>query len=286
MTHIEAEGDADLVYGIARAHNRAIVDFCSTDERLLPAGYVPLLDIERSVAFAGEAISMGCAAIEIPSDCPATHSPSHIGLDPLYAQAAEARVPIVFHLGNGTLLSDTYNLNGLPSEPAFHGGDGAIRSPQYATCFHSPTATVGVLIIDGVLERHPDLRIGIIEYGATWVPGWVRFLDSTMQAFQKSETRLQRLTLSLGEYVQRQVRVAALCHDDVAWVMDQVGPDVLMFSSDFPHIEGGRNPLARYERNLDGGNVSEAHREKFYAGNFVDLTGRRDLLPRPSALAR
>ena len=34
--------DIDYAYGIARAHNRAVVDFCSVDRRLLPVGYVPL----------------------------------------------------------------------------------------------------------------------------------------------------------------------------------------------------------------------------------------------------
>jgi predicted TIM-barrel fold metal-dependent hydrolase len=56
--------------------------------------------------------------------------------------------------------------------------------------------------------------------------------------------------------------------------MDQVGPDIVMFSSDFPHIEGGRNPLGRYERNLDQAGVAEPERHKFYAGNFADLLRR------------
>ncbi|HKN41216.1 MAG TPA: amidohydrolase, partial [Acidimicrobiia bacterium] len=57
----EHSGDLDYAYGFARAHNRAIVDFCSIDRRLLPVGYVPLADFDRAAAMAGEAIEMGCA---------------------------------------------------------------------------------------------------------------------------------------------------------------------------------------------------------------------------------
>ena len=47
----EQGNDLDLIYGLARTHNRALVEFCSSDPRLLPVGYVPLADIERSVKF-------------------------------------------------------------------------------------------------------------------------------------------------------------------------------------------------------------------------------------------
>ncbi len=45
-----------------------------------------------------------------------------------------------------------------------------------------------------------------------------------------------------------------------------------MFSSDFPHVEGGRKPVERFEASL--GDVSDATREKFYRTNFEDLMGR------------
>ena len=46
---------------------------------------------------------------------------------------------------------------------------------------------------------------------------------------------------------------------------------MLLFSSDFPHVEGGRNPLKRFNESLDG--VSETVRRKFYRDNFIDLMG-------------
>ena len=83
----EHGGDLDLAYGAARAHNRGMVEFCSVDPRLLPTLYVPLADFERSAAMAAEAVAMGAAALLVPSGCPADHSPSHVGLDPVWATA-------------------------------------------------------------------------------------------------------------------------------------------------------------------------------------------------------
>jgi len=46
-----------------------------------------------------------------------------------------------------------------------------------------------------------------------------------------------------------------------------------MFSSDYPHVEGGRNPLKRFESSL--GARTEAEKERFYSKNFLDLVGER-----------
>jgi hypothetical protein len=44
-----------------------------------------------------------------------------------------------------------------------------------------------------------------------------------------------------------------------------------MFSSDFPHVEGGRNPIGRFERSMDAAGTSEDDRRRFYWDNYVDL---------------
>ena len=46
-------------------------------------------------------------------------------------------------------------------------------------------------------------------------------------------------------------------------------PDLYLFSSDYPHIEGGRDPLGRFTTSLDG--FSDAVMEKFLAGNMRRL---------------
>ena len=61
---------------------------------------------------------------------------------------------------------------------------------------------------------------------------------------------------------------------------------MILFSSDFPHVEGGRNPLKRFNESLEG--VSELARRKFYRDNFIDLMGNgldRSLHDLPSLAA-
>jgi len=272
LNGLEHGDDAEFAYGAARAHNRAMLDFCAVDARLLPSLYVPLMEFERSAAMAGEAIAAGAKALLVPSACPAAHSPSHLGLYPVWRQAEEAGIPIVMHVGGGgRLLDPMYFENGRPQEKDFHGGAENFRSVDYMAIPVPPAQTVATLILDGVLEDHPGLKIGIIEQGAIWVPGLMRQLDAAHEAFARHEQRLQRLSLRPSEYVRRQLRVTPYPTEDVGWVIAQAGEEVCLFSSDYPHVEGGRNPIRRFEASLDG--LGATARQRFYCDNFVDLMG-------------
>ncbi len=269
----EHRDDLDFAYGVARAHNRGMVEFCAADRRLLPTCYVPLADFARARAMAEEALEMGAAALLVASGCPKHHSPSHSGLDPVWAIAQEARIPIVFHVGGtGELIDPKYFVNGLPVPPDFHGGDENFRSVDYMGIPGPPMQTLATMIFDGVLERFPELRIGVIEQGAIWLPSWVRQMESAVEAFGRHEERLHKLSLRPTEYVRRQIRATPYPTEDVGWITEQIGPDVCMFSTDYPHVEGGRRPYERFERSL--GDAGNEVRERFYATNFIDLMGK------------
>jgi predicted TIM-barrel fold metal-dependent hydrolase len=275
LREAEYGDDLDFLYGLADTHNRAVQDFCSVDSRLLPVAYVPMADIDRSIAFAERVIDAGFPAIQTTADCPQHHSPSHAGFEPMWARLAEASVPLIFHLGAGRMLNPTYHVNGKQPEASFMGGDGQVTSIDHMASPHPVMETLAVLILDGVLDRHPDLRVGLIEFAASWVPGWMRFLDSTMVAFHKNERRLQALALQPSEYVTRQVRVTPFPNEDVGWIIAQGGPEIFMFSSDYPHIEGGRNPVGRFEASMDQHGIDDDARHRFYSANFSDFLGGR-----------
>jgi uncharacterized protein len=264
--------DLALARGAARAHNRAMVEFCSVDARLLPTCYVPLADLDGAAAMAGEAIAMGAAALLVASGCPPAHSPSHIGLDGVWARAQEAGIPIVFHVGGtGDLIDRAYFRNGLPIPPDFHGGEENFRSVDYMGIPGPPMQTLATMIFDGVLERFPSLRFGVIEQGAIWLPSWMRQMESAFDAFARHEPRLHALSLRPSEYVRRQVRATPYPTEDVGWIIEQAGPDVCLFSSDYPHVEGGRRPIERFEASL--GDASAEVRRRFYCDNLLDLMG-------------
>ncbi|MCH1490895.1 MAG: amidohydrolase [Ilumatobacteraceae bacterium] len=270
----EHSGDIDFAIGTAQAHNRGISEFCSVDRRLLSTLYVPLADLDRAPALAEEAIEMGAGALLIASACPPGHSPSHIGLDPVWSMAADAGVPVVFHVGGtGELLDRNYFNNGLPMPPDFHGGEENFRSVDYMAIPVQPAQTLATMIFDGVFERFPDLRVGVVEQGAIWVPSWMRQMESAIDAFGRHEERLQKLSLRPSEYVRRQMKFTPYPTEDVGWIVEQAGSEVVLFSSDYPHVEGGRRPIERFERSLE--NCSDEVRQRFYHDNFDDLMGGR-----------
>ena len=270
----EHREDLDYAYGVARAHNRGMAEFCAVDPRLLSTLYVPLVDFERAAAMADEAIAMGAGALLVASGCPKGHSPSHRSLDPVWAKAQEAGIPVVFHVG-GTddLIDASYFVNGLPIPPDFHGGEENFRSVDYMGIPGPPAQTLATMIFDGVLDRFPDLRIGVIEQGAIWVPSWLRQMESAFEAFARHEDRLRALSLRPSDYVHRQVRFTPYPTEDVGWIVEQAGADLVLFSSDYPHVEGGRRPIERFEASLEG--IDQAARLAFYSENFVDLIGDR-----------
>jgi predicted TIM-barrel fold metal-dependent hydrolase len=269
---LEHSDDLDLAYAAARAHNRGMVDFCSVDPRLLPTCYVPLADPERAVRATEQALSQGAAALLVASGCPSTFSPSHLDLFGVWSRAEEAEVPVVFHVGGtGQLVDPHYFVNGLPIPHDFHGGDENFRSVDYMGIPVPPAQTLATMIFDGVLERFPELHIGVIEQGAIWVPSWLRQMESAFEAFARHEERLKALSMRPSDYVHRQVRFTPYPTEDVGWIIEQAGADLAMFSSDYPHVEGGRKPVERFEASL--GDASEAVRQHFYQDNFLFLMG-------------
>jgi predicted TIM-barrel fold metal-dependent hydrolase len=73
------------------------------------------------------------------------------------------------------------------------------------------------------------------------------------------------------DYVRRQMRFTPYPTEDVGWIVEQSGPEVCMFSSDYPHVEGGRRPIERFEASL--GDAPAEVRSRFYCDNFLDLMG-------------
>ena len=272
LVEVEHKHDVEFIYGLARAHNRAMTAFCSVDRRLLPVGYVPLADFTQARAMAVEAIEAGCKALLIPSACPPGHSPSHTGLFPVWDVAQEAGLPIVFHVGGGgELLDPNYFNNGLPAVPDFPGGAENFRSVDFMAIPVPPMQTLATMIFDRVFDHFPRLKVGVIEQGAVWLPSWMRQLDTALEAFAKSEERLRALALRPSEYVTRQIRVTPYPTEPVGWIIEQVGPEICLFSSDYPHVEGGRNPIKRFEASMTA--IDQGAKQRFYADNFVDLMG-------------
>jgi predicted TIM-barrel fold metal-dependent hydrolase len=261
--------DEDRLYAGSSAQNKAMANFCSQDERLLPVAFVPLVDPGRAIVLAVEAIESGCAAVMVPSTAAGSRSPSHPDLDGFWDVLSEANVPFVLHVGGGgRLLDPTFHNNAMPVPDHLGGGEN-VRSKDFLAIPHSPEVFLGALIYDGLFDRFPKLRGGCIEQGASWVVSWMRHLDYGIRAFRRTEEPLGRLELAPSDYVRRHLKFTPFPGEPVDWMIDQSGAELFMFSTDFPHPEGGRDPLQKFDDALAGS--SEKDRSRFFHDNMYEL---------------
>jgi uncharacterized protein len=261
--------DEDRLYAGSAAQNRAVANFCADDQRLFPVAYVPLVDPDRALRLAVEAIEGGCAAVMVPSTAAGTRSPTHPDLDGVWDALNDANVPFVLHVGGGgRLLDPTFHNNAMPVSDHLGGGEN-VRSKDFIAIPHSPQVFLGTLIYDGLFDRFPKLRGGCIEQGAGWVVSWMRHLDYGVRAFRRTEEPLRRLELAPSEYVQRHLKFTPFPGEPVDWMIEQAGAELFMFSTDYPHPEGGKDPLQKFDDALVDSN--EQDRSKFFFDNMNEL---------------
>jgi predicted TIM-barrel fold metal-dependent hydrolase len=263
--------DADVVDGGLRAHNRAMVDFCSEDPRLVPVGQTQWTTPERTVAVLEEALDGGCRAILVPSHPGSGVSPTHPDYDRFWAVLADRDVPFMLHVGGaGRMLKRAFHDNGRPVSDFLGGGEN-VRGKDYMAMYQVPEQFLSAMVLDGVLDLHPRLRGGCIEQGAMWVVPWLRRLDICQATFGKTEPTLKALPERASDYVHRQLWFTPFPTEPIGWMTEQCGDDLFLFSSDYPHPEGTKNPIERFESNM--GDMSPAERDRFYRANYADMMG-------------
>lgn len=271
LGHFAYSKDLDVLYGGTRALNRAITAFCADDQRLLPVGYLQLRDPERALIELDAALADGVRAVWVPSDAPGDFSPAHVSLEPVWARLAEAGVPFVLHVGGGKLLPKAFHNNGHPRPTDWLGGGENMRAKDFPVLHHSPERFLACLAIDGVFERHPNLRGAAIELGASWVPGMLRNLDHSHRSFSKFEPLFKDLPLLPSEYIRRQVRFTPFPFEDTQWLVEQCGSELFMFSTDYPHPEGGKRPFEVFGTAMES--FDDDARDRFFWRNGAEHFG-------------
>ena len=207
---------------------------------LHPVGHVSLRDIDWLDAEL-EALSAGDVRVAmVAPGLVDGKPPSHPDLDSGWASFVAHGITPVFHVADQI----------RPFDDAWYHDRPDAFVPVLDSVF-LPTAaalTCTDLIVSGVLERHPDLRIGIVELSAVWVPMFLMMLDGGVDF----TTRLNGfppapLELRPSEYFRRQIRVSSFAYELPARLARQIGDeDLLMACSDFPHSEGTATPLRDY----------------------------------------
>ena len=266
----------DVAAGAARAHNRAMAAFCEGEPRMVGVGATALDDVDAAIAEVDHIVSLGLGAIWIPHRAPGGRSPGHDDLDRFWAKVADVGLPVLLHVGGHPLQIDQAFMNtGRPVPGDWLGGGENVRGKDMIGLHHSAELFVGTMVLDGVLERHRALRLGVIELGAGWVPAMLRRLDQIAGIWGRSEPELKALTRKPSEQLTEQAAFTPYPFEDVGAMVRDSNPDLYLFSSDYPHIEGGKDPLGRFEASLTG--CSDDVMQKFLSGNM-----RRLLEPVPA----
>jgi predicted TIM-barrel fold metal-dependent hydrolase len=166
---------------------------------------------------------------------------SHRDHDRMWAAFCDTGISPVFHVAEQP----------RPFADAWYTDDHDAFVPVVETVFlYVPAALACTdLILNGTLERFPDLRIGIVELSAIWVPLYLMMLDGA-SAFTRQingGSPLPTLPLQPSDYFRRQVRVSSFAYEAPAHIVEQLGgTDLLMCCSDYPHSEGTATPIIDY----------------------------------------
>lgn len=264
--------DLDVRYGGIRAHNRAMAAFCNQDPRLIAVGQLSLVDPARCVTEMMEGVRLGCGAFWIPGMPVADKSPGHPDFDVVWQAFCDLNVPFMLHVGpNRPTKAVEYENNGQPRPKDITGAEGGenLRVRDFMLLSIGPQQFLTALVFDGVFERFPRLRGGVIELGAGWVPEYLRTLDLSQKIFKRTDPSVARLPIKASEYIRRAVKFTPFPGENVGRLIKDAGAELFMFSSDYPHPEGTDDPIGRFERTFH--DISEEAKNKFYSGNFQKM---------------
>jgi len=277
---IPALHDIDFVTDCIRAYNDWIADYCRAHPgRLFPIGSVPLQDLDRAIAEAQRAVGeLGAVGIFIRPSAYVDDLPfSHEVYDPFWAACQELGVPVAFHPGVHTdtpgacrqfaLVREDPNMMAvnMNADPV-HGGAGLGQAVGNTA---DMVVTLGRMLMGGVCERFPDLRLLFLESGGGWVPTQLQRMDEQVEAFPLEGSWL---SMKPSEYFRRQCWVSFEPEEwNLAACAEWLGPDRVLWASDYPHPEyhpGVVNDLheriadlpADDQARIAGGNAIEAYR--------------------------
>nr|QQZ48872.1 amidohydrolase family protein [Phenylobacterium glaciei] len=236
----------ELRYGATRAHNRHMADFCGGDDRLLGVAIIPLDEPSLAIAELDAALAAGLKAVWIPHRTPGERSPGHIDFDPFWARLAESGTPSCCMLAARPAAGQGLDEQRSRACGRLDGGGENLRSKDIAILHQGPETFLSVMLIDGVFERFPGLRGASVELARLGaVPAHPPGLGGQeLDPGRQEPDPLQPQAFGDAEPADG---LHPFVFEDVGVLIDQSSPELYLFSSDYPHVEGGRDPIKRFE---------------------------------------
>jgi uncharacterized protein len=255
--------DPGLAGAICRAYNRWVSEFCSHNpSRFKGVALIPINHPEvalEELRFAREDLGLPIAFLN-PTPVPGLNW-HHESLDPVWAALTDLDMIATFHSGTAAITNivgidryELYTMNSLCS----HVVEGML-------CLMD-------MILGGVLERFPKLRVGLVETYVAWLPGWLALMDDLQPRHLGWMNLKNPLSLLPSEYFKRQCYITAFPDDPMLdSVIDVVGDDYIAVSSDFPHMNSRRDMVATFKR-LHG-DLPEESQRKILSTNMLRVLG-------------
>lgn len=239
-------------YAIAliRAYNEWCIRVARRSDRIRAVGIALAPTVETLHAEVRRLVDRGVRAVWMPSAAlPGGVSPAHPDLDPVWDVLAGAGAPVLAHLGADV---DFLKTTGWRDAPAFQGwkaGEEFQMDPWTLSTLHLPVQNfLATMIMGGVFERHPTLRFGAHEVLAQWAGPLAQNLDfwhrhSRKFSLDNTDGELP-ITMRPSDYLRRNVRLSVFDIEPVDVYIEQFAmPELYCYSSDYPHPEGGKDPM-------------------------------------------
>jgi predicted TIM-barrel fold metal-dependent hydrolase len=219
--------DAELRAACFRAFNDWATDYCQYDlKRLVPLGLITLEDIPAAVAELERIKRRGMAGAMIWGEAPTDHPYSHPDYDPFWAAAQDLEMSLSLHI-----LTGAKGTAGHASKVLNPNMKGVEFMTGVISMIHPIERSLTALIIGGVLERYPRLKIVSAENDVAWIPFFLYRIDK----YAARGISTVKLPMKPSDYVKRQV-YATFINDPVFMNLLEFYPaDNIMWSSDYPH---------------------------------------------------
>jgi len=195
-------------------------------------------------------VDSGVRAVWIPSaTLPGGVSPAHPDLDPVWDVLAAGGAPVLAHVGADAEFLTTTRWRDAPAFQGWKAGEEFQMDPWTLSTLHLPVQNfLATMVLGGVFERHKALRFGSCEVLGQWVGPLAQNLDfwnlhSRKFSLASTEGALP-ITKQPSDYIRANVRVSLFDIEPVDVYIEQFGmPEVYCYASDYPHPEGGKNPM-------------------------------------------
>jgi predicted TIM-barrel fold metal-dependent hydrolase len=226
--------DTEVLEHVVRTYNDWLTDWTrDSGGRLVPIGLLPLQDVDASVKELERVVADGHRGVLFPHrpqemDLPLITDPSW---EPIWAACSEAGIPLTFHGGFG----DDLNRKRLYNPDWRTLGYAAAASIGSITAFLDNMDVLMTIMFSGILPKFPDLRIASAESGFGYIPFLLEAADWHFHATEMQKERPEFEMLP-SDYFKRQIYTTYWFErSGPQYLLDVVGPDHLMFETDFPH---------------------------------------------------